>query len=53
MYLECMSHFLECVKAGEQTVNPVSEAVKTMDVVAEAKNSAISGGMEEIWRSYD
>lgn len=42
MYMDEMSHFLRCLKSGEKSVLPVSEAIGLMNVVFAAKKSAAS-----------
>lgn len=46
MYLDELEHFLECVSHGRQTVLPVSDAIKVMNIVFAAKASAGSGCIE-------
>ena len=40
MYVAEMRYFLKCVRGREQTVLPVSEAARLMDLVFAAKMSA-------------
>jgi predicted dehydrogenase len=44
MYVAEMQHFLNCVRGREQTVLPVSEAARLMDLVFAAKMSAQEKG---------
>jgi len=41
MYLDEMAHFLECVRDGKPTCNPISEAVKTFKLLMEVKHGGL------------
>lgn len=43
MYVDEMQHFLECVKTGSQTINPVSTAAETLRVALTARQIGKSG----------
>ncbi|MBF0551520.1 MAG: Gfo/Idh/MocA family oxidoreductase, partial [Deltaproteobacteria bacterium] len=43
MYLDELAHFLDCVASGTQTVLPVSEAIRVMEIVEAARMSNKSG----------
>jgi predicted dehydrogenase len=43
MYLDELSHLLECVRTGARTVLPISEAVSVMEIALAAKESAAYG----------
>lgn len=43
MFVDELKHFLECISQNKQTVLPISDAIKLMNVVFTAKASAKSG----------
>jgi predicted dehydrogenase len=45
MYLDEMTHFLDCVRQGAETVLPVDEAARVMALVFAARESAAAGRM--------
>lgn len=40
MYLDEMAHFIECVREGRQTMCPLSEGVRVLEVAAQAEQMA-------------
>ena len=48
MYVDELRHFLDCVRTGQQTCLPISDAVRLMRVVFAAKASVASGRLEPV-----
>ena len=40
MYLNELTHFLECVSKKKQTINPISDGIETLKIALAAKNSS-------------
>ncbi len=48
MYIDEMSHFLNCLRSGKETTLPVSDAMEVMRLVFASKASAQTGCIKEI-----
>ncbi len=47
-YRDEMSHFLECIEQGKQTVSPIDAGIKCLEAITAAKESSVSGRMVEV-----
>lgn len=47
-YRDEMSHFLDCIEQGRQTVSPIDAGIKCLEAITAAKESSVSGRMVDI-----